>query len=819
MATDPTIPDGDQAKARVRCWGILLLGLLLPQIALYWPSLIGTKILLPLDILEMPQMYIPRDSSDPLPTIHNPILSDGVLQTELNRRFSAEEIRAGRLPLWNPYNYCGTPFLAANNTAVLSPFRILDYLWPSPVAVAWGHLLQVLVGGIGAFLFFERAWKVRFLAAAIGAWCYPLNGFVTLWSYQTISAVVVWLPWVLWMTDAAVRKHRGLAGIGLAIITAALLFSGHAETGAQVLLVSGIYFLWCMIDEFGWRGAFSRREVQSACVVVAGWTLGSLLSAPQNLPTLDYLQDSYRIGERTKGFVESPPQGITSLVQMIFPYFYGTNDFGSIYIDHGNLQESAAIGYTGLLVTLFLAPLAIGHRRLRSAFIFCLIAGVLGSSYLLDIPGLSRLFQLPPLHLLRNNRFVFVTGWAILSAGVIGADALLRNEIRWRREFWLIIAVLAVLGGVCLDRSYSPPEKVAIVHQTIVRETNYAAIADLSAVQRWFSNQYLYDAGLCAVAAICWLLLARNILTVHRWVWIVGVLTLCELTWNASSILPQVDPKLYYPKIPVIAELERLPAGRVCGVTCFPPCLNLSHRIADIRGYDGVDPRRIVELYNLYRFERYSDSPSYAVIQYFVPQPESPLADLLNLRYFIYRGKPPDSITPLRTFQDYWISENPLCLPRAFVPERAEIVNDKARRLQLLARPAFDPRHVAYMESAPDLPPPPYRGKAEILSETPLWVRLRVEMKTAGVLILSDSWNRGWKASLNGNSLPIAPANHAFRGVILPAGNGIVEFRYEPASFTWGLILCGIAIVICAGWTAIVWRTRNATSAKPQNAQ
>jgi hypothetical protein len=130
---------------------IVLAGLLVCQAVLLGPSLWGQKILLPLDILNGSDTYLPRQSaSAPSPEPKDGLRSDLVFQAEVWRRFVVEEVRAGRVPLWNPYNYCGHPMLAADQGQVFSPYRLLDYVWPSPIALAWSALLRALVGGIGA---------------------------------------------------------------------------------------------------------------------------------------------------------------------------------------------------------------------------------------------------------------------------------------------------------------------------------------------------------------------------------------------------------------------------------------------------------------------------------------------------------------------------------------------------------------------------------------------------------------------------------------------------------------------------------------------
>jgi len=42
---------------------VVVLGILLGQLALYGPSLLGVKILLPLDLLALPHTYLPPDGA------------------------------------------------------------------------------------------------------------------------------------------------------------------------------------------------------------------------------------------------------------------------------------------------------------------------------------------------------------------------------------------------------------------------------------------------------------------------------------------------------------------------------------------------------------------------------------------------------------------------------------------------------------------------------------------------------------------------------------------------------------------------------------
>jgi uncharacterized membrane protein YfhO len=209
---------------------------------------------------------------------------------------------------------------------------------------------------------------------------------------------------------------------------------------------------------------------------------------------------------------------------------------------------------------------------------------------------------------------------------------------------------------------------------------------------------------------------------------------------------------------------------------------------------------------------------SYGLMQWLTPRaaPTSeggiqlpPVFDMLNVRYVIFRGSPNPDDRPLFQGTDYWVLENRSALPRAFVPQRVAVEADSKTRLEKLSAPDFDPRAVAYVESPVDLPAA-CRGTVEIANEIPSRVTLAVRMETPGLVVLADVWHRGWRAYLNDKRVTILRANHAIRGVVLPAGNGMLEFRYEPESFAWGMRLSALAALVLAGYWVIVLRRKPA---------
>jgi hypothetical protein len=153
-------------------------------------------------------------------------------------------------------------------------------------------------------------------------------------------------------------------------------------------------------------------------------------------------------------------------------------------------------------------------------------------------------------------------------------------------------------------------------------------------------------------------------------------------------------------------------------------------------------------------------------------------------------------------------------LPRAYLVGRASVLDgqDAAARL---ADSSFDPRREAVLaasETATALTESPQAatGTVDFEIDQPERVRLAVSAPAPSVLVLSDSWFPGWRATVNGQDVPVERANILFRAVQVPAGPHTVEFRYEPRSMRIGALISGgsaLAVVALAVGGAI-WQRR-----------
>jgi hypothetical protein len=69
----------------------------------------------------------------------------------------------------------------------------------------------------------------------------------------------------------------------------------------------------------------------------------------------------------------------------------------------------------------------------------------------------------------------------------------------------------------------------------------------------------------------------------------------------------------------------------------------------------------------------------------------------------------------------------------------------------------------------------------DVLHATETRNTIKLDVRTAGraFLLMSVTGHKYWSATIDSQKMPIVPANVAFQGVVVPAGNHTVELRYR----------------------------------------
>ncbi|PAW85285.1 MAG: hypothetical protein B9S33_10005 [Pedosphaera sp. Tous-C6FEB] len=289
----------------------------------------------------------------------------------------------GELPLWNPLNNCGLPFLAQWNTMTLYPGSLCYLLLPLPWSLGFFMLLHLWLGGLGAYAV-ARRWTGLNLAAAVAGVAYAFHGLTQqslMWP-NNIAALGL-LPWVLLTVESGVREG------GRKLVVAALLGAVQMLTGAPEVIL----FTWCICGALLVADCMKRKTESVSQGPLTHYasrftgliSLVTLLAAAQLLPFLDLLRHS----QRDTGFGDSvwslPAWGFANY---LVPLFRCVLTSPGVPLHSGQNWTSSYYAGAGVLALALLAVLRVSDRRSRVLSLFgaiCLVLALGQSGFLYSL--------------------------------------------------------------------------------------------------------------------------------------------------------------------------------------------------------------------------------------------------------------------------------------------------------------------------------------------------------------------------------------------------------------------------------------------------
>jgi Bacterial membrane protein YfhO len=130
--------------------------------------------------------------------------------------------------------------------------------------------------------------------------------------------------------------------------------------------------------------------------------------------------------------------------------------------------------------------------------------------------------------------------------------------------------------------------------------------------------------------------------------------------------------------------------------------------------------------------------------------------------------------------------------PRVIVVPEAVVVAPSAAIAATLDE-ALDPRSTAVLEEgSPMTRDPrwdPAKASVRLRSRAPGRVSVSATLPGDGVLVVFNSFEKGWQARVDGAPARVLAADAAFQGIRLPAGEHTVDLRYRPRGLAAGIVL------------------------------
>lgn len=767
------------------------------------------------------------------------------------RKFGFGEVLRGQLPLWNPYVFCGAPFVGNFQSAMFYPLNAMLHLaLPVAKAINAEFLFHTLVAGFSMMAWIRNrgaGWLASVLAAAIVMAGAPYCLRVNLGQLNVI-AVFSWLPLTLLAVDKLMeRVSAGWILTGIFAVSMQLLAGYPPSVFCNACAVA----LYCAL---GMMRCAHRLRTAGALTLIGGVPLA--IAAAPLAAGLHTTGESLRSLGTSLEFASSWSFPWENFLTALMPAFFGDYVHVTYWGRWCLWDVSVFIGIGSLFMLVygaFYAPPS--ARRFSIVMLVALVLTALGrytpffTVLYYCVPGFSS-FRAPSKFLLPALAF------AAMLAG-LGADAFLRSGHRTKRfavTAWVAGAALLVLA-FALQLFPSLTDEPSGLWRLLVAGMEHSGEAyyweDITSTtvyeSAWVACVSAFVASLTCVLVGYLFLRAPGAFPFRA-----GLVCFCVVEVVAFSRFSRVtvdtdllasnelielrkeDPGDYrtmqvkgsnqqwrgnYPiDVKMMAPWGYDPVMLDRYVTLFTFALGGPDHQHDLKYGAAITnivdplPTALAKRYFRFRFEKErTRGDGFAHVD--VPE----LFRLMRIKYVYFW--PEELSSPLGGVEGIYQVSDPF--PHFSIYRDYRVVSGGDALLAEMTSDATNLRTTLFLETEPE-PAPESIGAAigdpvdRIALED--WstdaMTLDIHLESAGILLITDAYSRGWRAeAMPGSSqdrYTIQPADYAFQAIPLQKGHHRIRLEYAPRIIQAGMWISGassaVYLAACGVWLFVRWR-------------
>ena len=680
-----------------------------------------------------------------------------------NAAFVQDTIRAGVLPLWNPYYYSGHPFLANPSTFVFYPATLLYVLLPLPWAFTLDTLIHLFIASLGMF-YLVRLITGSHQAGLASAIVFGLNGYFIERIFAGHIALIhaaALIPWVFFFIEnALLAKNKALfvlPGVALGM----QILGGDPHISFYTALFSSIYFILRLLVDL--------KPLQPATLVkTCGYFLlfpvtAFCVSAVQILPSIELKAFSDR-AQNTYEFATfmsfSPGQFFSFLIpRASSPTFNANLEFGC---------------YMGILALVVAGIGGLFYQNRKYVLCYGVLLALALTFMLGSFTPLYYLYYkyLPVIATFRiPARAVLMFDFILSIFAGFGIHYLQESGLKLARYglsilFTAILAICMYAGIVTFQVPLASKEVMAAI-------SIFAGTVVLLSLTFAMKNR----------TPVIWLIIAALFVDLY----IVYSDSVPRLNSNgllqkqSHEMVLEKDASLYRVNVPGYrGEFYGLPGRGVkyhyYGINGNTPIIlkdyfNFIYSMADV-----PKPEKIRHTFSQELF-----SPNIAFS-----------SRILGLKYAL-----------VETTDGYKMLSTENYQPRAMILREMSFTPSYEGHLQILKNPAFDPQKKVLLEDSARSAVAKIgqidavgQDTVDIEQYSPNRLVLRADSPAGGILLLSELYYPGWKAYVDGTSVPILRADYLLRAIPLGPGKHSIEVVYRPMSFIVGSAVSLFALLV-----------------------
>jgi len=701
--------------------------------------------------------------------------------------FLGKALAAGHIPAWNPHVMTGVPFAADPQSGWLNlPAMLLFAVAPCGSALRLYLFLQPVIGGLGLYAFLRTDGTSRTAATAGGfVWALVIAGSF-IGPYVPFSSSLAWTAVLLAAAARYVRSPRWsgrlgwllAAGMAWGQVAAAHFSDGTAiATMALAIYVAARSFTRVRQGVVGWKPAVGR--------VVLVFPVLALVNLAFLVPRLSYLSRTSlglgygRLNELSQQFTGHEGHTFFTGYQLgpswpfdllLSPGLYlGAAGLALVCLGWASREHRAVVavftGFAAVCYVLSIDRVAVWLKSLSSSTI--------GGAYI-HAPSRFRFAVLLATAVLIGYG---VEGWKtarstrgrllLLAPGVLlwwGGALLFARPM----HDLLLPLVAGVLAGVVLAATIARPGLAFLIPVLIGAELVANGLAAYPGAASTYPGPVELDS---------WLRPPGTVEIVHR-----------QGNGRYLSFAPH--------------ELTR--SGGYLGYqepVDAPFLANGQSILFDLREAQGYNPVQLLRYWEYFRFRaRVNANYNASFLKEVYPQQ----LDLLQVSTVILRAarkKPFPGASRIAVVGDWQVLRVQHPAGRASLLRSCRSAPTPGAALRAVYAPAFDPRREVVLDSGPDVScgPSSPGGTVRYRDLGPQEAEIHVQTPAAGVLLVRDSWDEGWHASVDGRPEPVLHADFLLQGVPVPPGRHTVILRYDDPAVGLGLLGTVVVVLLLVG--------------------
>jgi len=715
------------------------------------------------------------------------------------RTLAASSLAAGHIPQWNPYVFCGMPFVADIQVAFWYPMNMVQSFFVSdghlsPVVMQWFIILHYFVAAAGMFYLVKQIFKTDDWSALFAAIVYAFSGYLTAQPmHQMIVYQLALFPFVvlLFLRGCDSWKHS----IGAGLVLGAMYLAGHPQTSLFLTFFLALLAVYEIVYRIRNKGdqKFSAIIIARMAVMMV---IAVGLFAIELLPS----QELAALSQRNDITFDKSVEGslyFGHLITLVLPRLFGVTDGmheARVQYWHGpNYLSWETMCYIGIMPLVLAIIAAFSGKRKYVAFfggmsLFAVLFSLGDHFFLYKI-----FFQLPLFSKLRTPaRMMMVFTFAMSALAGLGLSQAIKKEIpdRLRNLIYGIGGLLVLLWLSSILWLFTPISFLPGAPPDAARSFTWAA--ELAAFP------------LFATLVIIILVARKKLAGMPLALAVIAVTTIELFTYGMGLNASSEDPRAAYDEQPqLVQQLKEDQAKELSRAR-----IRSAHAMLLKRNAGAYDRIQLLEGYNP------------LVLQRNAPQCVNPdiTADLLNIKWTVEEKGGSAGFVQRNTY-----------LPRVKMYYKISVHSDEEAKKILRTDSTFDYRNVMLLEEKPSImiAPPrlgasptfqvadaPWRGGVGVVDSVSLTnqnqpppnprlekegeqeahvtrfeeneIEAKVSTEVNGMLFFSEVYYPAWHAYIDGKETKLYRAFTSLRAVEVPKGDHIIILKYESDAFKTG---------------------------------